>query len=240
MLHVFGDSFTDFYPSRDKLNWSKLLSEQLGCELNNQGLVGCTNSHILTKIINNLDSIQTNDYVVIQLSGPGRMDVPTSTNKSKTIYASDIGKYNPTIKKNKGYEWDNDEWKTIEDYFVNFYSIGYDYQRDVSNIIKITNYIYKKITKNVILWNICPLGNSTINKFNDNIEHIEIDKSTITGSYNIWLDNPKVGWIERIDQEKKSIFHETNGELIDYHLSENGHEWLSKIILKKIKLWNLL
>lgn len=240
MLHVFGDSFTDFYPSRDKLNWSKLLSEELGCELNNQGLVGCTNSHILTKIINNLSSIQPTDYVIIQLSGPGRMDVPLSNNESKTIYASDIGNYNSIIKKNKGYEWGDDEWKIIEDYFINFHSIGYHYQKDIENIIKIADYIYKKITKNVILWNICPLGDVTTDKFNDNMSNIIMDDTTINNGYHMWLDNPKVGWIERIDKEKKSIFHDTNNEVIDYHLSENGHEWLSRLILKKIKLWSLL
>ena len=47
MLYTFGDSFTDFYPNRDTLNWTKLLSDKLGIELTNNGLVGCTNSFIL-------------------------------------------------------------------------------------------------------------------------------------------------------------------------------------------------
>ena len=49
---------------------------------------------------------------------------------------------------------------------------------------------------------------------NDNI-----DKTYGIKEYNdnIWLDDPKIGWIERIDQSDKSIYKQTNKQIKDYH-----------------------
>lgn len=232
MLYTFGDSFTDFYPNRDTLNWTKLLSNKLDIELINKGLVGCSNSFILKTIINELENIKKDDYVIIQISGPGRMDIPVSENEYRTVYSSDMGVYNDEIKKNKNYTWDINQWKIIEDYFINFHSLGFTYKNDIELIRKITHFIYKNLTKNVILWNICSIGGETAPEYNDNI-----DKTYGIKEYNdnIWLDNPKIGWIERIDQSDKSIYKQTNKQTKDYHLSEEGHVWLSEIIFKKIK-----
>lgn len=70
-----------------------------------------------------------------------------------------------------------------------------------------------------------------LSEYND-----DIDRSYNTKDYtgNIWLDDPKIGWIERIDQSDKSIYKQTNKQIKDYHLSEEGHIWLSEIIFKKI------
>lgn len=232
MLYTFGDSFTDFYPNRDTLNWAKLLSNKLDVELINKGLVGCSNSFILKTIINELENIKKDDYVIIQISGPGRMDIPVSENEYRTVYSSDMGVYNDEIKKNKNYTWDINQWKIIEDYFINFHSLGFTYKNDIELIRKITHFIYKNLTKNVILWNICSIGGETAPEYNDNI-----DKTYGIKEYNdnIWLDDPKIGWIERIDQSDKSIYKQTNKQTKDYHLSEEGHVWLSEIIFKKIK-----
>jgi hypothetical protein len=232
MIYTFGDSFTDFYPNRETLNWTKLLSDKLGVELINRGLVGCSNSFILKTLINELENINKNDYIIVQISGPGRMDVPISENEYRTVYASDMGVYNDEIKKNKDYVWDINQWKTIEDYFINFHSLGFTYRNDIELITKITHFIYKNLTKNVILWNICSIGGETLSEYNDNIDRAYSIKE-YTG--NIWLDNPKIGWIERIDQSDKSIYKQTNKQIKDYHLSEEGHIWLSEIIFKKIK-----
>lgn len=225
MLHVFGDSFTDFYPDREKLNWSKILSEKLGLDLNNQGLVGCTNSHILSTLIKNLGDINPSDYVIIQISGPGRIDVPLTIDTHKTVYFVDIDN-------DRKHEWSDREWDIIKGYFINFHSIGYEYHREIKNIIEIASYIYKKITKKVILWNICPLGERTENRFNDDMFLDNIVTYDEFGS--LWLDDPKIGWVERIDKNNKSIYRETNKEIIDYHLSEEGHQWMSQLMLKKI------
>lgn len=232
MLYTFGDSFTDFYPNRNTLNWTKLLSNRLNTELINSGLVGCSNSFILKTIINKLEKIKKDDYVIIQISGPGRMDIPVSENEFRTVYASDMGVYNDEIKKNKNYTWSIDQWKTIEDYFINFHSLGFTYKNDIELIRKISHFIYKNLTKNVILWNICSIGGETITEYNDNINR---SYSIIEDVDNIWLDDPKIGWIERIDQSDKSIYKQTNKQIKDYHLSEDGHIWLSEIIFKKIK-----
>jgi hypothetical protein len=231
MIYTFGDSFTDFYPNRDTLNWTKLLSDKLGVGLVNRGLVGCSNSFILKTILNELGNISKNDYVVIQISGPGRMDVPISENEFRTVYASDMGIYNDEIKKNKGYSWNNDEWKTIEDYFTNFHSLGFTYRNDIELITEISHFIYKNLTKNVILWNICSIGGKVLSEYNDNINRTYNIKEYTD---EIWLDNPKIGWIERIDESGKSIYKQTNKQIKDYHLSEEGHIWLSEIIFKKI------
>lgn len=232
MLYTFGDSFTDFYPNRESLNWAKIVSEKLNIGLKNNGLVGCSNSHIIKTIINDLDNINQDDYVIIQTSGPGRMDIPVSENESLTVYASDMGSYNDEIKRNKGYIWDLEDWSVIENYFTRFHSIGYGYKNDIELITKLSHFIYKKITKNIILWNVCSIGGETISEYND-----DLDITYTPKEYNddLWLDNPKVGWIERIDQADKSIYKQTNRKIRDYHLSEDGHIWLSKIILKKLK-----
>jgi len=198
----------------------------------NKGLVGCSNSFILKTIINELENIKKDDYVIIQISGPGRMDIPVSENEYRTVYSSDMGVYNDEIKKNKNYTWDINQWKIIEDYFINFHSLGFTYKNDIELIRKITHFIYKNLTKNVILWNICSIGGETAPEYNDNI-----DKTYGIKEYNdnIWLDDPKIGWIERIDQSDKSIYKQTNKQTKDYHLSEEGHVWLSEIIFKKIK-----
>ncbi len=232
MLHVFGDSFTDFYPNREAVNWSKLLSEKLNVELKNHGLVGCTNSFIIKSILNNVVDFSENDYIIIQTSGPGRMDVPISENNSITVYASDMGIYNDEIKRNKGYVWALDEWTTIENYFINFHSLGYTYKNDIEILLKISDFIYKKITKNVILWNICSIGGQTESKYNDDVDTTYNIKDHDSS---LWLDNPSIGWIERIDQADMSIYKKTNKEIKDYHLSEDGHIWLSEMIFKKIK-----
>lgn len=232
MLYTFGDSFTDFYPNRDTLNWTKLLSNKLGVELINNGLVGCSNSFILKTLVNELENIKKDDYVIVQMSGPGRMDVPLSEKEFKTVYASDMGVYNDEIKKNKNYTWDINEWSTIENYFINFHSLGFTYRNDIELITRISNFIYKNVTKNVILWNICSIGGETVSEYNDNINRT-YDVKDYTG--NIWLDNPQIGWIERIDQSDMSIYKQTNKQIKDYHLSEEGHVWLSEIIHKKIK-----
>lgn len=232
MLYTFGDSFTDFYPNRDTLNWTKLLSNKLDVELTNKGLVGCSNSFILKTIIDELENIKKDDYIIVQISGPGRMDIPVSENEYRTVYSSDMGVYNDEIKKNKNYEWDINQWKIIEDYFINFHSLGFTYKNDIELIRKITHFIYKNLTKNVILWNICSIGGETAPEYNDNI-----NKTYGIKEYNdnIWLDDPKIGWIERINQSNKSIYKQTNKQTKDYHLSEEGHVWLSEIIFKKIK-----
>jgi hypothetical protein len=230
MLYVFGDSFTDFYPNRQSINWSQLLSEKLDTPLINLGLVGCTNSHIIRTLLTEIKNIEEDDYVVIQISGPGRMDIPISENEYRTVYASDMGKYNEEIKKNKNYVWDLSDWKVIEDYFLSFHTLGFNYKDDLDNIVRITNLIYKRITKNVIIWNICSVGGSVDSVFND-----DIDKQYDIKKYksDLWLDDPQFGWIERIDKENKSIYKETNKKIVDYHLSEEGHIWMSQLMIKK-------
>jgi hypothetical protein len=159
------------------------------------------------------------------------MDVPISENEFRTVYASDMGIYNDELKKNKGYYWNNDEWKTIEDYFTNFHSLGFTYRNDIELITEISHFIYKNLTKNVILWNICSIGGKVLSEYNDNINRTYNIKEYTD---EIWLDNPKIGWIERIDESGKSIYKQTNKQIKDYHLSEEGHIWLSEIIFKKI------
>lgn len=233
MIYTFGDSFTDFYPNRESLNWAKLLSDKLNLDLNNKGLVGCSNSYIIKSLISELIKIKTNDYIIIQISGPGRMDVPVSENEISTVYASDMGVYNEEIKNNKGYIWNYNDWKTIEDYFTKFHSIGYQYKTDVDLILNLANFIYRKITKNIILWNICAIGGYVESHYNDDINKTYNPQKHDS---DLWLDDPNTGWIERIDLAGKSIYKKTNKKIKDYHLSEDGHIWLSEIIFNKFML----
>ena len=92
-LWTFGDSFTfghgcsdkctsdtyDEYKSYKKSEddiWSNHLGKILNCNVKNFGKNGASNDYILNSIIQNYNSIQKNDYVVIGKTFPVRMDVP--------------------------------------------------------------------------------------------------------------------------------------------------------------------
>lgn len=92
-LWTFGCSFTygdgtlphDLYQQKytineDDLPWNKLYAKELGMNLMNRGLPGVSNDTILDKIIENWDSIEENDIVIIGRTWSHRFDFPRANN----------------------------------------------------------------------------------------------------------------------------------------------------------------
>lgn len=93
-LWIFGDSFSaptnlnleDKYSNwlKAEMNidnsndyyWGTLLSKELNLELVNKSIPGCSNTHIITEIIMNINNISKDDYVIIGWTLPTRLSLP--------------------------------------------------------------------------------------------------------------------------------------------------------------------
>ena len=80
-LWVFGDSFsTDLPPYDQKFTyWFEYLAKELGIRLENTAIGGKSTQHILFDVIENLNNINSGDYVSIGLSETRRDFLPIST-----------------------------------------------------------------------------------------------------------------------------------------------------------------
>lgn len=89
-LWVFGDSFTFGHGCREDCHfkhylpykkegddiWPNHLSKMLNCEVKNYGKNGASNDWIIDSIIDVFDDIKEGDYVIINKTHHGRIDIP--------------------------------------------------------------------------------------------------------------------------------------------------------------------
>jgi hypothetical protein len=91
-LHVFGCSFTkgsgclvdEEYTNKYKKEgdhlWTEIIAKNYGLELVNKSKGGLSNDKILDRVIKNFETVNEDDYVIIQLSFYHRYDIPNYKN----------------------------------------------------------------------------------------------------------------------------------------------------------------
>lgn len=178
MIHIFGDSFSDNL-------WPNLLTQKTGIKHENYAKVGQTNQYILTKLIENLNNFENGDFIVIQTSGQGRLNV-----RDKVIYGDQVfyGLKNYPEK-----DLTPSECEIVEKWYKTFYLPQITLKDPyIDSIIHLANHLSKNYR--VVLWNLTSLGGFEPKKVNDNVETSpEIPES------DLWLslsENGTKGWVE--------------------------------------------
>lgn len=186
-LWCFGDSFTagvgtvygiaDIRGNKDWWNeethrnyvWGVQLAQQLGISLDNyenHGLPGCSNSHILDQMLNNLSNIKKDDIVIIGLTDLCRYEHIPQNNHSTPLNFSTIHHLNEWYKDYDNYpkeerdiphhlyDLTKDEIKVLTDYYQTFLftHIERHGEHKVQHIRNLTQYLHNNIQAQTLLW----------------------------------------------------------------------------------------
>ncbi len=241
------------YISEDKFIWNEIVSKILSMELKDFSANGSSTETIFDTTLKYVSEISSDDIVIIQTSTTGRYDFPFLKEKTlmgydnrkykrddglflsqnspyffKTIFATNVAdaytsEMENVLQYTNGQENLNDttlklnktKYDTIRNFFSEFISTEKYYERSIWRIIELSKLLRKMgITSYIINEDIWPMY---IPK-PDNL--IEIHNR---GMYGYVIDN------------KKTIYHDTNGGIVDYHPSYDGHNAIATFILNFIK-----
>jgi hypothetical protein len=80
---LIDESYTNQYKSKDTdLIWNTIIANEIGYELVNYGMGGYSNDKIFDTILEVYNSINQNDYVIIEMSFHHRYDIPNKLDNS--------------------------------------------------------------------------------------------------------------------------------------------------------------
>lgn len=245
--------FSNYYDNNKPI-WPEILANSLNMELNNEAQSGYTNEKILDRIMINYNNIQPEDFVIIQSSTSARFDFPFIKKRSlfgifeterdslyntnnpyglKTIFnaniTEDYEKINPLFLTYTNSEEDigneemrlsKEKYDIIRGFFIDFVITGKYYEREMWRLVGIAN-IIKTITNNVFIIN--------------------------EDTWPNYLKKPDflIGMGEYVSMQQlmqrtgKTIKHETNGVINDYHPGFTGHVAIAEKILSHFENINL-
>jgi hypothetical protein len=169
-LWTFGDSFTfgdgcrldkgirdgdtqyyEKYYKEEYDIWPNLLSNMVGCGIQNMSKSGASNDFIIDSIIDVYDSINTDDIVIIQKTFFERFDIPNlNKNEFNTQYGESLYTLDLDLKNNK-YNKSKLELETILNYGVLFASNNLFKERQDKRFNFLKNQLKQKIHK-LFIW----------------------------------------------------------------------------------------
>jgi len=237
------------YIDLNKPIWPEHISSQLNLDLFNYGINGASNELILDNILNNISNFKKNDFIIIQMSTSVRYDFPfikekkilggwenesqdniyDPQNKSphffKTIFSAniskdyeDVGEDALTLTVGKtgktNLKLTKEKYELIKDFFVDFITTKKYYEREVWRFIKLSDFLIS-------------LG------FNVFLIHEDYWPDMYEKPKYL-ISTSDEGWSKKVLKDKHTILHDTNGKIVDYHPSYDGHMSIAQSILKFI------
>lgn len=232
--------------------WNEIVSNTLNMELMDISANGSSTETIFDTLVKHITSIKSNDVVIIQTSTTGRYDFPFLKEKSlmgydnkkykrddslfvstdspyffKTIFASNVvNEYTSEsadmLQYTNGQENIKDNslslnkfrYDTIRNFFSEFISTGKYYERSIWRILE-----FSKLMKS--------MGISSY-IINEDIWPMYIPKPA-----NL-IEMHDRGMYGYVFENNKTIFHDTNGAIEDWHPSYDGHIDIANFILNFI------
>lgn len=241
----------------DKPIWNEIVSNYLSMELIDLSANGSSTETIFDTTLKHISDLSEDDIVIIQTSTTGRYDFPFL--KEKTLMGYDSRKYmrddNLFLSKNSPYFFKTifatnvvDEYKpefenilqytngqenikdtslklnkmkydTIRNFFSEFISTEKYYERSIWRIIELSKLLNKMGMRCYIV--------------NEDIWPMYIPKP------NNLIEIHNRGMIGYVMDNKKTIYHDTKGNISDYHPSYDGHSDIADFILKFINNENI-
>lgn len=171
-IWTFGDSFTagdgcvenlairdgefkyyNEYKELDSDIWPNILGKTIGYDVKNIGKSGASNDYIIDSIIDNFNTIESDDVVVIEKTFYQRFDVPKlNSNEFHTQYAEGLYSLSLDLKKNK-YKKDKLEIETILNYGILFADNPLFKERQNKRFGFIETLLKTKVNK-ILIWDV--------------------------------------------------------------------------------------
>ena len=219
MIKIFGCSFSaDDTPYT---HWSTILRNMTGHDCVNYARSGQTNEHIMFSIIENLREVESDDIIIINTSGQGRMSVGP---KSKYVWYPNRKDYLNiyTQQINHSGDWDLVRKWNETYYFPNII----DKDPFIDSIIHLANELQTKVSK-VILWNLSSLNRYTSTQHNDGIQ----DSAPKIPHTDLWTPTSLGGTMGYAH-----YFHDNNLAISskDPHPNQEGHVYLAQEFLNEL------
>lgn len=241
----------------DKPIWNQIVADSLSMILKDISANGSSTDTILDTLLKYITQISVNDLVIIQTSTVGRYDFPFLKEKTlmgydnrkykrddslflsenspyffKTIFATNVAnEYSSEMEdvlqytngqenlKDKNLKLNKTKYDTIRNFFSEFISTEKYYERSLWRIVELSKLLNKMGIKSYIInEDIWPMYIPKPNNL------IEIHDRGMTGYV---VDN------------KKTIYHDTKGNISDYHPSYDGHSDIADFILNFINNENI-
>lgn len=245
------------YISEDRFIWNQIVSNALSLTLKDVSANGSSTETIFDTVLKHISKISPNDLVIIQTSTTGRYDFPFLKEKTlmgydskkyrrddglflsenspyffKTIFATNVSdEYSPEMEdvlqytngqenlKDTNLKLNKTKYDTIRNFFSEFISTNKYYERSIWRIIQLSILLKQMgITSYII---------------NEDIWPMYIEKP-----HNL-IEIHRRGMIGYVMDNKKTIYHNTNGSIIDYHPSYDGHSDIADFILNFINNENI-
>lgn len=208
--------------------WSEIISTELSLELENYAIPGSGNDSIRMEFVKNIRNINKDDVVIIGWTFVERyMWINRFTNKWNHHQG---GHYSSKMDITR---------QTHEEIVLHRYHepSNFLHVEHIYDWIDMINYLSEKLGFKVFYWDFGGRIHHQyyLNVFNSHIilnhrRNIFLSKSLLDEDQaNMGVFNyvKSLGGLQIID--------ETNGELVDHHLGETGHQVLAEIFLKKLK-----
>jgi hypothetical protein len=195
-------------------SWPKLLSEKLELDIKNYGEGGQSNMRIFENFISKCDDVKCNDIVIVNWTGMSRF---------KWAYNKNF----ITILPNSNFIYGEINQSTIEDVLVN--KSDEIWKNEVYGFIKIIDKLSDLVGFKVYYWS---ADDTIINSENDDFRK---DKKYLLGNI-----KPRFGLPFNIntifhDYGAKTIFEETNYQIVDHHYGKISNEIIADLFYKHIK-----
>ena len=237
------------YINLDRPIWPEYVAKQLNLELYNDGVNGASNELILDNVLNHVSEFKKDDIIILQISTSVRYDFPfikeqkmmggwekevrdnlyDPENKSpyflKTIFSTNIIKdyedggenallFSTGDTTRKNLKLTKRKYELIKEFFGEFISTKKYYERQIWRFIQLSDFLVS-------------LG------FNFYMIHEDYWPSIYQQPKNL-ISTSEDGILQKIIMDKQTIMFDTNGELIDYHPSYDGHIAIGESILNHI------
>ena len=164
-----GDKYYQEYKTRERDVWPNLLGKMMNLKVMNIGKSGASNDYILDSIIDNFDSISSEDVVIIGKTFYERFDVPKlNTDEFHTQYGESLYVMNIDLKNNK-YDKDKLEIQTILNYGVLFASNNLFKKRQDKRFNFIEKQLRKRINR-ILSWHVSDFTKSVIETISEHTE----------------------------------------------------------------------
>jgi len=195
-------------------SWPKLLSEKLGIDVKNYGEGGRSNMRIFENFISKCDDIKFDDIVIINWTGISRF---------KWAYDKNF----ITVLPNSKFNYGEINQSTLDDILIN--KSDEIWKSEVYGFIKIINKLSDLIGFKIFYWS---CDETIINSENSDFRR---DEKYLLGNCTTRFGTPYNIHLIFSDYGAKTIFQETNNQIVDHHYGKNGNEIIADLFYKHIK-----
>lgn len=212
--------------------WSEIMAKELSVDLINYAIPGSGNDSIRMEFVKNVRNIREGDIVIIGWSFIERY---MWVNRLKNTWDHHLF----------GYSSDMDiSRNTHQDILINrsHEPSNYLYIEQIYDWMDMINYISDKIGFQVYYWD---FDGRILNKYCFNVSgsSLVLNERRLFFKDRVLVHEAHTGtgifnYVKSLGGEQ--IIDETNGEIMDHHLGEKGHQVMAKIFLNKLNEGNQL